>query len=127
MLTSHMGILRPTRFFIAEKELNKSYWRIANILKTKPAMKGLYSISWLFSPDTLRVSPHLTWITKIFLDNGGLIAKLGKAELDCGVFDRSPERKKAFQEGTFLPTEGLALWPRKEMINWADRHPELED
>jgi hypothetical protein len=50
---------------------------------------------------------------------------MGPAEPDCGVFERSPERKKLYDEGLFQPMTGVMLWPRREMIAWADRHPEL--
>ena len=60
-------------------------------------------------------------------DNGALLIRHHRADVDCGVFYRSPERKKLYDEGQFVPTHGLVIWPRKEMLAWADAHPELAD
>ncbi|MFI5420434.1 MAG: hypothetical protein ACHQ1H_05660, partial [Nitrososphaerales archaeon] len=106
LMTSHLGVHRPSRYVLTAQNINKSYYSIANIMKSMPSIKGFYSISWLFSPDTLRISPHLDWMSKLFQENGGLVVRVGRADLDSGVFDRSPERKKAFEQGKFVPTEG---------------------
>jgi hypothetical protein len=127
LFTSHLANRRAMRRLLLASEMNKSYHHIAEAMKLQPRIKGFYASSWLYSPDTAEISPHLRWLSQIFLDNGGLVVNLGPAPLDCGVFERSPERRKAYQEGRFKPTLGLVLWPRREMIRWADEHPELED
>jgi hypothetical protein len=96
-------------------------------MKLQPAIKGFFTTAWFYSPDLFEVSRHLSWLNKVFSENGGLVVKLGLAPLDSGVFARSPERRKAYEEGRFKPTLGLVLWPRTQMIRWADEHPELED
>jgi hypothetical protein len=82
--------------------------------------------AWLFSPDTYVVSPHLSWLNRVFLENRALVATVGPDSPDSGVLYRSPERQRAFENGTFKPTLGLIVWPREEMIAWANAHPELQ-
>ena len=126
MFTTHLANRRTTRNVLLEIELNRSYFRVAMAMKLQRRVKGFFTTAWFYSPDTLEISPHLAWMNKVFIDNGGMIFRLGPAPLDSGVFERSPERKKAYQEGRFTPTMGLVLWPRREMIKWAEQHPELE-
>jgi hypothetical protein len=126
LLNSHMANRRPTRFVLLESEMNRSYYQMAKAMKLQPAIKGLCTKAWFYSPDTYKISPHLSWTTRVFLENGGLVSTAGPAGAESGVFERSPERRKAFEAGTFQPTVGLVVWPRKEMIGWADQHPEFD-
>ena len=65
----------------------------------QPEIRGLITASWLHSPDTLAVSPHLAWLNTVFLENGGHVLPLGPADLDSGVLHRSPERQQAYEAG----------------------------
>lgn len=93
----------------------------------QPEIKGLITASWLHSPDTFAVSPHLKWLNDVFLQNGGYVFPLGPADIDGGVLHRSPERQQAYEAGTFKPTEALVIWPRQAMLAWAAGHEELRD
>jgi hypothetical protein len=123
----HLNATRKDRAALLERETNRSWYRMAQSMKLQPAIRGLVASSWLHSPDTMRVSPHMTGFSRALLDNGALLIRHHRADLDCGVFYRSPERKKLYDEGQFVPTHGLVIWPRKEMLAWADAHPELAD
>lgn len=120
---AHLGYRRPS-LSLSEVEANRSYYRMAKSLELQPSVKGLVASSWIRSPDTHRVSPHLAWLNRVFLENGGFVAVMGPARPDCGVFVRSETRKRLYERGEFTPTIGLVIWPRREMIAWADRHPE---
>jgi hypothetical protein len=126
MFAGHLASRRTRRPVLLENALNRTYYQIAAAMRLEPAIKGFYATSWFYSADTFKVSPHLSWLTKPFSENGGAIVKVGPAPLDSGVFAKSPERKKAYEEGTYKPTLGLAVWPRKAMIRWAEEHPEFE-
>jgi len=117
---SHLNANRKNRYVITERESNRSYYRMAKSLRLQPDVRALVTSSWFNSPDTFRVSPHLGWMNRTFADNGALIVTMGAAEPDCGVLARSPERKKAYSEGTFAPTLGLVIWPRDAMLAWAE-------
>ena len=121
----HLNAHRKSKWILTELESNRSYYRMAQSMMHQPGVKGLVASSWLHSPDTFAVSPHLAWMNRTFLENGGLVVLMGPADPDCGVLSRSPERKKLYDEGQFKPTTGLVIWPRREMLDWAARHPEL--
>jgi hypothetical protein len=120
---SHLNPRRATRS-LREDDANRSYYRMARSLELQPSIRGFAACSWFRSPATHRVSPHLAWLSQVFLDNGGLVVESGLAEPDCGIFSRSETRKRLYESGKFIPTRGLVLWPRDSMIAWAAAHPE---
>ena len=123
----HLNVNRKDRAALLERESNRSYFRMAQSLARQPEVKGLVASSWLHSPDTMKASPHLLSLNRVFVENGALVTTIGPADPDSGVFTRSPERKQLFDQGLFKPTTGLVLWPRAEMLAWADAHPEFAD
>jgi hypothetical protein len=124
---SHINPNRRNQGLLLERESLRSYHRMARTMEQQPSIKGLITASWLHSPDTHAVSPHLAWLNTVFTENGGRVLPLGPAEADSGVLHRSPERQQAYDAGTFKPTESLVIWPRKAMLAWAAAHDELRD
>ena len=120
----HMPATRPVHALL-EREALKSYFRMAQSMALQPDVKALIASAWLHSPATFEISPHLAWLNKTFADHGAVIATTGPATPDCGVFDKSLERQRAFDEGRFKPTMGLVVWRRSDMLAWAGAHPEL--
>jgi hypothetical protein len=122
----HMGT-GGKNYVLLEREAERSYYRMAQSLALQPHTIGLIASSWLHSPDTFAISPHLAWLNRVFTENGAVLATMGPADPGCGVLHRSPERQRAYEEGRLKPTLGLVIWPRDEMMAWARRHRELED
>jgi hypothetical protein len=114
----HLTICRQVHA-LTPRETMRSYLLMAQALELQPAVHGMILAAWFHSPATFTVSPHLAWLNEVFLRHGGIVATIGPAPLDGGVFTRSPERQRAFEEGRFAPTIGLIVWPREEMIAWA--------
>jgi len=121
---SHLNPHRQNTSLLEEEAL-RSYFRMAEAMRQQPDIIGFAACSWFRSPDTHAVSPHLRWLSDVFLSNGGLVVRAGRADPDCGVLYRSATRRALYASGRFLPTEGLVLWPRRAMLAWADAHPEL--
>jgi hypothetical protein len=124
---SHLNPNRRNQGILLERESLRSYYRMARTMEQQPDIRGFVTASWLHSPDTFVVSPHLKWVNEVFLRNGGVVVPLGPAKLDSGVLHRSPERRQAYDEGRFTPTEALVIWPRAAMLAWARAHGELGD
>lgn len=121
---SHLNWRRPHRSLL-EDEAIRSYFRMAKAIELQPEMKGFAACSWFRSPGTHAVSPHLAWLSRVFLDNGGFVVEAGPDDPTGGVLHRSKTRQRLFEAGAFKPTKGLVMWPRKAMIAWAAAHPEL--
>ncbi len=124
-LFTHVARHRPGRLVFLEKEIKKSYYRTIKSLELQPAVKGILSSSWFYSPKIGHVSPHLDWMPRFFEENGGWVSTMGIAPHNSGVFARSPERMQSFQNKEFTPKLGLVLWPRHAALDWARRHEEF--
>ena len=124
---SHINPNRRNQGILLERESLRSYHRMARSMERQPAIKGVITASWLYSQDTVAVSPHLAWLNRLFVENGGHVLPIGPADIDSGVLHRSPERQQAYEAGTFTPTEALVIWPRALMLAWAERNEELRD
>jgi hypothetical protein len=121
----HTGVAGKN-YMLLEREAERSYYRMAHSIALQPRMIGLITSSWLFSPDTCAISPHLAWLCRIFREHGAVLATMGPADPSSGVLHRSPERTRAYEEGRLKPTVGLVIWPRDEMLAWARTRPDLE-
>jgi hypothetical protein len=121
----HLPIAYPVHALF-EREALKSYHRMAQSMELQPEVKGLIASSWLHSPATFEISPHLAWLNKAFAAHGAFMATMGPAPPDCGVLAQSVERQRAFSEGRFKPTLGLIVWARRDVLLWAAAHPELD-
>lgn len=106
-----------------EASVNACYAALAETLERQPDLRGAAGSSWIRSPDTHRVSPRLAVVNTPVTAGGGFITTIGRAPLDCGVFARSETRRRAYDEGTFVPTIGLMLWPREDLLRWWRAHP----
>lgn len=121
----HMATRRKNPLMLLEKESDKSWFRMAVSAQLFPGIRGLVASSWLHSPDTYRVSPHLSFINKPFVESGGLVTTMGEADQSAGYMVGSAQRRQMLENGKFQPTLGLVLWSRKQMAQWAEMHPEL--
>ena len=124
---SHINPNRRNQGILLERESLRAYHRMARSMERQPEIKGLVTASWLHSPDTFAISPHLAWLNDVFLKNGGHVFPLGPADPGSGVLHRSPERQQAYDAGTFKPTEALIVWPRKAMLAWAAGREDLRE
>ncbi len=125
-VVSHMATRRKNRLVLPEKDCDRSWYRIARSVELQPRIKGLVASSWLHSIDTFKVSPHLAFMNKPFLESGAIVTTMGKAEETAGHLTGSAARRKLYESGEFKPTLGLVVWSRDQMIRWARSHPELD-
>ncbi len=123
---THVSITRRGFQALVERASLVSYWRLAQALRLQPAVKGIATSSWLYAPETARVSPHLGWLRKLIVENGGAVADIGRAAPDSGFLEGSTERKRLYEGGEFRPREYAAIWPRRAILDWAARHPEFD-
>jgi hypothetical protein len=118
----HLGVLRPKRIMLLEREFTRSYLRIARSIRLQPHIKGLVTSSWFYSPDIAAVSPHLEWLPRFFEENGGLVLPMGPAGAEAGgALARSRKRRVLHEGGQYEPQLGLVIWPRSAVLDWAQR------
>jgi len=106
---------------LLERESTRSYYRMAECMELQPEIRGIVTASWLNSDDTLRVSPHLRWMNKVILENGGTVSPIGYTPPDAGFLVGSPERQRLYEAGEYRPRDGLVVWPRRAVLQWLAR------
>ncbi len=104
------------------QDYNQCYLRIAELLKLNPEIKGMMGSSWWFDPALESISPNLTFLRKVPLDNGAQLFRVGtSAAATRAAIHLSAERKRLYDSGKYLPTVYLLAWTRKDMLEWANR------
>jgi hypothetical protein len=104
-----------------ERDWDASILLMAKSIQLQPGIKGILTGSWFYSPETHRVTPHLAWTTRIFLDNGAFMTDIGPAQPDAGFQQGSTHRQELYLSGQYKPTETILLWPRKDILAWLEK------
>jgi hypothetical protein len=105
------------------QDYNQCYLRIAELLELNPAIKGMMGSSWWFDPALESISPNLTFLRKVPLDNGAQLFRVGtSAATTRAATHLSAERRRLYESGKYLPTIYLLAWTRKDLLDWANRH-----
>jgi len=124
---SHLNGRRKNRVSLLESLQNAAYLRIAKSMELQPKVRAYIATSWLYSAATEKASPHLGWLRSIFLENGGLIVDLGPDTVDCGALAGSEQRQLLWEKGQFQPRRAMVIWPRNEMLQWAEKYAKNEN
>ena len=114
---THMSLVRG----FTSHEREACHARIAEMLESDTEMKGVFASGWLYDPALEKVSPRLAYLRKHPQDNGAWVFRVGE-DIDSGALSKSATRRKLFEEGKYVPTAYLVVWPRKKIIDWARRH-----
>ena len=111
----------------AMKEFNPEGWtasfaRLAEVLKANGDVRGVCGASWFYDPKVAEITPHLGYVRQTPVRHGAFLAHMGTAPHHVeNALVRSLARKKAYEEGRYLPTCYLLAWPRRALIAWAER------
>jgi hypothetical protein len=124
----HIGVRRNKVPVLLEAESNRSYYRMAQTMDLHPEIRGILACSWLYWRDNhAAVNPHLLWVTDVMAAHGALRTHLGPADPESGFLLGHPRRRELYESGQWKPRDGLVVWPREHVLEWAARHPELMD
>jgi len=95
------------------------YLTIARMLKRSPNTKGVFGSSWFYDPRIMDISPHLGYLQKVPLDNGAFCFYVAKDYSENAIV-KSLTRRRLFEQNSYTPKEYLLVWPRKDIIKWAE-------
>jgi len=119
----HNAFLRGKIQMMREREWEASLLLMAKSMKLQPQIKGILTGSWFYCPNTHRITPHLAWTTRIFLENGALMTNIGPADPKAGFLEGARGRQELYESGQYRPTETILLWPRENILHWLESHP----
>jgi hypothetical protein len=126
MFFMHVARRPKNRGLLLEKEVLRSYYRMARSLELQESIKGIMADAWFHDPAAVAANPHLACLNRPYLEEGGLIVTRGPAQATAGFLEHNIQRKDEFESGRLRYRIGVALWPRKAAIDWARRRPDLE-
>ena len=116
-----MHIVQRTLKYYNPEGWYQNYILIAEMLKLNPEIRGVFGKSWFFDPELETVSPNLSYLRSVPLQGGASLFKMDISQLmiDLAIY-KSRTRRRLYQEGKYMPTSYLMIWPRSEMLRWAD-------
>lgn len=100
---------------------HESFQILAKMLIKNPEIKGVFGSSWFYDPQLEKISPGLLFLRKIPELGGAKVFKWAATKMDIeNAIYKSERRKRLYDEGEYLPTSYIFIWPRKDLIRWAD-------
>lgn len=97
---------------------NRMYRRLASYLQIHTELKGVIGTSWFFDPALKRISPHLSYLIDMVLENGGVLFYLGSDTSNDALLT-SKTRRKLFESGDYIPKRYTLIWPKNALIQWS--------
>lgn len=97
----------------------ESYLQIAKMLEADESVKGLIRTSWYFDPSIKKISPHLSYLQELPLNNGAKLFHVGLDKSGCAL-KTSKVRRELNNQGIYTPINYLLVWPRAAIIRWAN-------
>jgi len=108
------------------REFNPAGWertfvRIAEVLKLNPQFRGIFGSSWWFDPQISRISPRLSFLRTLPEAHGAKFFFVGEDQQTTGeALLNSPERQKLHAAGSYRPKKYAVVWARQDLISWAE-------
>jgi hypothetical protein len=104
-----------------EKGWDDCYMRIAELLKRRKDTRGMVGTSWFYDPQMQDISPHLVYLRQLPLERGAFLLRhrTGAKDIEFAI-QKSKRRRLLYQEQKYMPKVYSIVWPRKELIYWAE-------
>jgi hypothetical protein len=122
---SHMGGLAARIPLVTEREFLKSFCRVSLALEQNPDIKGFMAVSWIHSEATHRVSPHLSFVNRPFLESGGCYFEIGPDRESEAFLEGDPTRAELYRSGKYIPILGGMMCSRRQLLDWRRRRPDI--
>lgn len=101
---------------------NEAWATAAEICRTRPELAGMIGSSWFYDPPLTEISPRLAHLRLNPLNGGAFMVHQGPAPIHTErAGTASASRKALIDSGEYTARSWLMVWPRKELIAWADR------
>ena len=98
----------------------RCYSRIAELLLTRPEIRGVCGSSWWFDPAAAEVSPRLGFLRELPLSAGARFFCVGPDDQNTqDALMNSKQRRDHFERGEYKPRRYLLIWPRDALIRWS--------
>lgn len=111
--------------FFNERGEEHFYRICAEVADRDPSVRGIARLSWLMDPALAEFGRNLVHLVETPLHNGAeRFFFEADADGTSGALTFSPVRRKAFDEGRYVPAAYLLVWPRRALLDWYRRASE---
>ena len=101
---------------------NEAWATAAELCRARPELAGMIGSSWFYDPPLTEISPRLAHLRLNPLKGGAFMVHQGPAPIHTErAATASASRKALIDSGQYTARSWLMIWPRKELIAWADR------
>jgi hypothetical protein len=101
---------------------NEAWGTAAELCRSRPELAGMIGSSWFYDPPLTEISPRLAHLRLNPLNGGAFMVHQGPAPIHTErAGAASASRKALIDSGEYTARSWLMVWPRKELIAWADR------
>jgi hypothetical protein len=109
--------------FFSELEYERCSVRVADMMAANPEIQGVVVPSWWYDPQLGQISPEMAFLLEVPKSGGARFMPLKghNPYLLTDSLAHSPVRKAAYEAGAYNPQSIMMVWPRAEMIAWANR------
>ena len=105
-----------------EEGWNDAWATAAELCRARPELAGMIGSSWFYDPPLTEISPRLAHLRLNPLNGGAFMVHQGPGEIHTlRAGTASASRKALIDSGEYTARSWLMVWPRKELIAWADR------
>lgn len=111
----------PTLHHFSAEGWATSYHQVAEMLKENLNIRGVVRGSWFFDPKIKKISPRLSYLQDLPLQNGAQTFCSGE-DYSGSAIATSKTRLKLYNEGKYTPMNYLLVWPRDAIIAWSEKH-----
>lgn len=105
----------------------KAYWneqgwgqalRLAALaLPALPEARGVFGSAWFYDPVILEISPRVGFAQQLQIGKGAWHVCAGSNEdAIANATATSPTRREMYAEGSYLPTDWMAIWSRRNLL-----------
>jgi hypothetical protein len=99
-----------------------SYFRVAEMMRLYPTIKGVAGSSWTLDPQLDRISPKIAYPRRCLVENGAYLHFDGPGEKHTQLaLKKSATRRRYYEAGEYLPTAYTIVWPRRDILRWATK------
>ena len=104
-----------------EEGFDQYYLRVADLLRRRPAVRGLAGTSWFYDPQLIRISPRLAYLQSKPIERGAFLIRHNTSALDIQRATlKSATRRDLYDKGEYVPVSYSLIWGRRELIAWSD-------
>lgn len=106
----------------------RCYLATAQLISKNLHVNGMFSSSWYNDPVLDKISPHLSYLREYPIKHGANLFRVGKQKSDIeNSLMKSKTRRKYFENGKYMPTSYMWIWPRSKLLNWARNERDLNN